>query len=225
MCEPNLRRDVYDLCYSRLRVIDRTWRHIGWTEQQVADSRSRRRALDLLSMELLVILERRDALVFCQHFLTCFIEAWPMSDSPNINNLPSATAPSPSRPDTEDEVTELRARLSAAKRDIFLEYVLAQNVKQLCKDIRIRNMSSFLYKGPRFLYRVYRLKSHTFYSENVGFCCPRWLRQRRFDEPSIQDFYHHANQWSSRIIRRSIRDAIYFHDIKPQTCAESCDKR
>ena len=41
--------------------------------------------------------------------------------------------------------------------------------------------------SPLF-YRVSHASIHTFFDNDIRFCCDRWLRERDFEEPSRQDF-------------------------------------
>lgn len=146
-----------------------------------------------MSKDLRLILEKRDALVFCQHFLTCVLNTWP-DHLTGLDNLPDVITLPPSRPDRDNEEEELQARLSAEVRDWVLCRMQIQTLKELTANVRlIRRADGFGWAGPRLLYRVHSPDSHTFYHRDVGFCCPRWLRQRDFKEPSKLDFYLHVN--------------------------------
>lgn len=191
MGEPDLPRDVYDLYYQRSS--DKFWRDLGWTEQQVADSRTRRIELDHLSNELRPILEKRDALILCLHFLTCTIQKYIPFSFETISYFPCTRMLTPSRQDGDNEVEELRTRLDAARRDRLLEVLLVRSLAHVSELARDSHISLSAYTGPQLLYRVHQTHSHTFYDKDVGFCCPRWLRYRDFDKPTGQDFYHHAN--------------------------------
>lgn len=202
-------RDIYDLYYQRsdLKLVgfeDGTG--TDWTKQlQVMDVRKSRQHLNHLSKKVRSILEKRDALIFCQHFLTCALAAWP-NGLTSPTSLPSTTALPVARPDTDDEATELRRRLSSAERDQFLEHVMVQSLKQLGDAVRLRCRKEWdisWFEGPPLLYRVHRPGSHTFYDQDVGFCCPRWLRERNFDVPSVRDFCHHAD--GDRVSSKTLR--------------------
>lgn len=195
MTEATFPRDFYDLCYHRSDL-----KYVGFgdgtdrTKQQVADVQKSREHLDHLSKEIRRILEKRDALISCQHFLACALSGR-MGDFTRRIGLPTATA-LPRRSDTKDEAIELQSRLDSTKRENFSENVLIQSLAQLGHAVRLRfreKRDPLCSESPDLLYRVHYLDSHTFYDKDVGFCCPRWLRQRIFSEPSTEDFRNHCD--------------------------------
>lgn len=128
------RRDIYDLCYRRSKTPFVGFEDDApWTKQQLADFQTRNTLLDDLSRMIRVILEKRDALVLCQHFLTCILETWPFCMTPSYLNGPTYTTTlpvPPSRPDRDNEEEELQARLGSAARDQFLQHMQALTLKQ-----------------------------------------------------------------------------------------------
>lgn len=195
MAEEKYSRDWYDLYYNR--DLDAfCHEHDSWFSPEKADVQWRRRQLDQLSERLRDILEKRDALIFCQHFLTSALTN--RSNGPRSAISPASfTALPPSRPDAEDEIRKLRARLSFAERDNFLEQVQIQNLKQLSDAVRMRCWENTTWPpDPPLFFRIHRPSSHTFYDKDVGFCCPKWLQERDFGETwqdEILDFYGHVN--------------------------------
>lgn len=177
-------RDIYDLYYGRSK------------QQQYVrfpDGQARNKRLDDLSRLIRQILEKRDALVFCQNFLTCVLESRPHLLT-GIDNSVWADALPPSRPDTDTEEEELRARLHSLARDGLLQSMQIQTLKQLGETVRQRRWEdASWYEGPHLLYRVHHPESYTFYHQDVGFCCPKWLVDRNFDKPSEEDFRRHVN--------------------------------
>lgn len=189
-------RDIYDLYYGRS---DQKYVGFGeatrWTKQQVADFDNRNRELDRLSRSIRDILQKRDALIVCQHYLTCYLRHGPFALIDNDNH-PYDTALPPSRPDKDNEVTELRDRLGWLERDRCLEHMKVLILSQLSLTVRQKRVdftgTSWWDGQRRLMYRVHRIGSHTFYKDDVGFCCPRWLRYRKVERPSKQDFCLHT---------------------------------
>lgn len=187
-------RDNYDLYYGRS---NQKYVEFGeatdWTKQQVTDFDNRNRRLDEFSRSIRDILQKRDALVVCQYYLTCYIKYWPFGYI-FYDNHPYDTALPPSRPDKDNEVTELSDRLDKVEKDRCLEYMQVITLSHLSLTVRQRleNLTHY-WEEPRVMYRVHRIDSHTFYNDDVGFCCPRWLRYRKVEKTSKQDFCSHTD--------------------------------
>lgn len=190
---------MFDLCY---RLERNSQHHAGfgketdWTKEQVADLQSRDQELDEMRKVIRYMIDKRDALKFCQRFLTCVLKTRPNRLTTVLDNLPDVAFLPQSRTDRdrEHEAKGLPARLLAEARDRLLIHIQVRMLKELSDDVRmIQQAGAFRYEGPRLLYRVHRPGSHTFFDEDVGFCCPRWIRERNFMKPSKQDFYRHVN--------------------------------
>ncbi|KAJ0123883.1 hypothetical protein J7T55_012354 [Diaporthe amygdali] len=198
MADVPFNRDVYDLCYQRSRR-----RFVGLLDDAEEQQRGKarlekinnlRRLLDHLSRDLRRVLERRDALIFCLHFLNCVYDPssnelrTPISSPSDNKALPRK------RPDSSDEEVVLRARLESATSFQFANKIMIGSLKQLGDVVRLQQVENARYpEEPRLFFRAHGPESYTFYDSDVGFCCPRWLRERDFDKPSEQDFWHHVN--------------------------------
>jgi hypothetical protein len=148
--------------------------------------RTENQVLDRISKELRHALQKRDAFVFCVYYCKVLME--PTTD---IAEVAKHQVPiHPPRPDAEDEGVKLETRLKAIQDD-FQNKMLAQIL--MSELVNIRREGSFAdHEEPSVLYRLHHDSSYTFYDEDIGFCCNRWLQQRQFGKPSGQDFEHHV---------------------------------
>jgi len=193
MADHGLSRDIYGLCYKRSLIPKPVFFKGGTsTPEQVSEraaevqkANDRRCRVNELSKDLRHELEKKDAFVFCIHYQMCCLD-------PTLQNtkVSRPTLVPSSRPDMEDEEEKLRTRLAEA-RDDFTNKMMAENLK--CMGNLVARNGGYMpwHEEPRLLYRVTHGSSYTFFDADIGFCCPRWLQERDFGEPSRQDFINH----------------------------------
>lgn len=182
MTESNLPHDTYDLDHQRDFDAFRDDHDSARTTS--ADLRHMLQYCIGLMREIDRIREKRNALCSCLNFLVRVLKTWP-DPSPNLDRLYNVTALPRNRPATDEEVTERLARLSLVEREQSIENMDIQPLKCLVDLVRWRSRrDGGWFEGPRLLYRVHRPNSHTFYNEDVGFCCARWHRGLGVEEPS-----------------------------------------
>lgn len=191
MTESNLSRDTYYVDYQRDLDVFRD--DNDSTSRRLADLRTRFENLLHLTEEIERILCKQRAIICCLQFFICILRKRPYR-LPGLEKPCNATALPPSRPDTDDHVPEPRVLVSSAERQQFIDDPDDSLLKLVVDLVRWEGRrDGGRFEGPRLLYRVHRPSSHTFYNEDVGFCCGRWHRGRDIEEPSKWDFYHHAS--------------------------------
>ncbi|KAI0530404.1 hypothetical protein GGR58DRAFT_508461 [Xylaria digitata] len=193
MADDKFERDIYDLNYERnslpVPYSDQDGEMVSTPETEAVRKVNRRRArFNKTSKDLRHELERKDAFFLYLHFLMCSLD--PALDKANIA-MPRTLALA--RPDTENEEEIIRARLAAA-RDDFMDGIRAASLKFIGK--LVAQIQGYIprHEEPRLFYRVSHAGSYTFFDNDVGFCCARWLQERDFGDPSRQDFIDHMEE-------------------------------
>lgn len=182
---------AYDL--NRRRGFDSFIENHDWEKLnlKVGESLNRHRRFDLLKKEFHRAVQKENAITSCLNFLACNIPTW-QDWLAYLDRL--TTALPQRRPDMNDEVQKSSENDSPDKRYQSLFRAQILDLDRLCDIVRSRRWEgASWFEGPHLLYRVHGPDSHTFYDEDIGLCCQKWLREPDFDEPSKQDFYHHVN--------------------------------
>ncbi|ROW00035.1 hypothetical protein VPNG_08349 [Cytospora leucostoma] len=162
----------------------------GISDADFTAMNKRSRSLNHLSKELRRLLEKKDAIVICLFTLSRSLEPAPDRETNTI--LPPGRL-YPNRPDGIWEEENLRARLKAAQEDLAVK-LMAESLRGIGRFVSQSQSHEPWQEGPseNLFYRVTRVQSHTFYADDIGFCCGRWLRKWDFREPSEQDLIEHV---------------------------------
>lgn len=192
MAESTFSYVAYDL--NRLRQFD-AFTDDDWAKLnlKVAETLNRHRLFDCLRQQLHHIVEKQIAITYCLDFLTCALQAWPYQ-IPNLDILATRGTLLRRRPDINRDVQEQPEGASSDSRVDLFSPTQILKLNRLCDSMRSRCWDGpTWFEGPHLLYRVHRPDSATFHDNELGLCCPRWLRPHDLDEPTRQDFLHHVN--------------------------------
>lgn len=193
MAESTFSYVAYDL--NDRREFDAFGENDDWAKLnlKVAETLNRHRLFDRLGKEVDRIVQKQNAITSCLDFLICNIKTLLWQDWLAYRDRLTTALPQ-RRPDIIDEVQKFLAHNYSDRRNQCLFRAQILDLNQLRHIVRSRRWEgASWFEGPHLLYRVHGPNSHTFYDEDVGLCCPRWLREPGFDEPSKQAFYHHVN--------------------------------
>ena len=180
----SLTRDIYDLCYERQRGPQPVLRDPKGVAIQKRNEHKTH--LNNLSKKLRHELEKKDAFIFCLDFYMRHLDPTLEKAKKTRSSCTSA-----SRPDMENEEEVILARLNAARADPTVE-MLAASLKSTGKLVARSEGYIPWHNEPRLFYRVCHDGSFTFFDDDIGFCCARWLRERNFGEPGRRDVIDHV---------------------------------
>lgn len=160
---------------------------------KVTETLNRHRLFESLRQQVDRIVEKQNAITHCLDFLTYALQAWPYQ-TPNLDILATRGPLLRRRPDTNRDVQEPPEHVSSDSIvDLFCPTQILK-LNRLCDSMRSKCWDGpTWFEGPHLLYRVHRPDSATFHDNELGLCCPRWLRPHDLDEPTRQDFLHHVN--------------------------------